>query len=156
VTIGQPDRLYIETARPVFEDMRQIVNQLAGLLLLSEAVSGHGFVVRDLLARSQQLLEDARTGFATLKPGTRSEHHYRHLRNAIDGIAGAMKSAQETANGLTLVKAGYRTLAGAWQEMIHASNALPGFERVDLLQSCCAQHFVKPVQHVFTCQGTIL
>jgi hypothetical protein len=30
------DTMYIETAKPVFEDMRQIVNQLSGLLLVSQ------------------------------------------------------------------------------------------------------------------------
>ena len=155
-TFGERDITYIETAKPVFEDMRQIVSQLAGLLLLSEAVSGHGFVVRDLLARSHELLADASAAVDALKPSARGQHHHLHMRKAIEELVTSLTMAEETAKGLNLGDRGFRAVTVAWQELIHASNALPGFERVDLSQSCCAQHFVKLSRPVFGCQGVIL
>jgi hypothetical protein len=106
--------------------MRQIVNQLAGLLLLSEAVSGHGFVVRDLLSRSHELLADASTAVDAPKPGARGKHHHLHMRKAIEGLVTSLTMAEETANGLKLGDRGFRARTAAWQELIHASNALPG------------------------------
>ena len=152
--LSVPDLSYIEAARPVFEDMRQIVNQLASLLLLSQAVKGHGIVVADLLSRSRQLLAESRAAFDALRPGSRGSHHHLHMRKALERLGIAISAADEEANGLRLGDRGLRALTAAWQELIYASNALPGFERVDLSQSCCAQHLCS-TKSVFSCQGAI-
>jgi len=153
--LGLRDRTYIEESKPVFEDMRQIVNQLSGLLLVSHAVHRHGFVVGDLLFRSQSLFADVREAFDSVTSGPRSGHHHLHLRNAIEALTVALTAAQESASGLHLGDRGLNALKVAWRELIHASDALPGFDRVDLSQSCCAQHFRNSSQPTFSCQGAI-
>jgi hypothetical protein len=155
--LGEQDREYILLAQPVFEDLRQIVNLLAGFMLVSQAAPAHGFVAGDLTMRSRALLDEARQQFERLTPGPRSRHHFLHLQRAFARIEDALGASRESRIGLDPGDRGLADLSAAWREMIHVSNALPGFERVDLSQSCCAQHFATRKQPtLLICEGAPL
>jgi hypothetical protein len=148
------DRDYVSQAQPAFENLRQAVNLLAGLMLISRAVRRHGFVAADLRTRAEALLDEARRQIARLRPGPRSRHHCLHLRNAIARIEDALAESCESSIGLEARDRALPALKAAWGELIHASNALPGFDRVDLSQSCCAQHFAaRKSPTILSCEG---
>jgi hypothetical protein len=151
--LDEADGRYISNAKSAFDDLRQIVSQLAGLLLLSKTIGRSGFADLSLLARAKELFAEAGERIETLRPGARSRHHDRHLRNAVELVGSLLMAIDRARLKTAAPDHALSILKAAWQELVHASNALPGFETVDLSQSCCASHMKLRNTSIIACDG---
>jgi uncharacterized protein (DUF3084 family) len=132
---------YIEAAEGCFEDLRQVAAQLAGLLLLSASGARSAGPHHPMQAVAADLFDAARD--ATLRLNPRSplaKHHHLHLRAATENLAETLALLRSGPSGREGVTAPTQKLTSAWQELSHASRALPGFDLVDFSQACCAEH----------------
>src|SRR4051794_6233400 len=70
---------YVLETRPHFEDLRQAVGQVAGMLVL--AAAGAKTVTPDhpLLANARETLDKARDGIRAARASRRAAHHHGHL-----------------------------------------------------------------------------
>lgn len=132
---------YVLETRPHFEDLRQAVSQLAGMLVLSTA--GAKSVTQDhaMLAAAAEAHLRSLEGIRSARWTRRSKHHHRHLLEAAENIGLAVARAGE---GLHLVAAGQANegilvpLKAAYRHLQWAAQALPGFEVLNFDQACCA------------------
>ena len=133
---------YVLETRPHFEDLRQAVGQVAGMLVLVAA--GAKTVTRDhpLLATARATLERVEDGICTARPSVRATHHHRHLVAAVGALGLALKRA---AAGRTLesvdrerIDPVLEPLRIAYRNLAWAARALPGFELLSFSQACCA------------------
>ena len=133
---------YVLDTRPHFEDLRQAVGQVAGMLVLAAAGARSVTPDHPLLATARATLERICDGVAGAQPSARATHHHRHLVAAVGALGIALKRAQEDLHRqgterehidpvLDPLKTAYRNLA--W-----AAQALPGFELLSFDQACCA------------------
>ena len=133
--------LYIEAAESCFEDLRQVAAQLAGLLLLSASGARSAGPHHPMLAVAADLFYAARDATLRLTPRSpRAKHHHRHLQAASEKLAETLALLRTMPPGRGGVTMSTQRLTRAWQELGHASRALPGFDLVDFSQACCAEH----------------
>lgn len=142
---------YMLEAHRHFDDLKLVASQIAGILLVVESCAGGSIMGHPMLAQAQSLFEESRDGIRSLKPDASSQHHHHHLAKASSAIATTLAALttnrrDDSAKALPLLKA-------AWQQLVHASNALPGFEAVDLSQSCCADHVKLRKAAIVTREG---
>jgi len=128
---------YVIAAQPVFEDLRQVAAQLAGLLVLAATGSKESTPDHPMLMASRQVLAQAddgvrRAGALVSEP---ARPHYDGLVNA----NGSLGAALRCANAWPLdVDAVLVPLRDAYSALQNASRALPGFPVVEMSQGCCA------------------
>jgi hypothetical protein len=151
--LGIPDDAgrYMLEAHRHFEDLKLVASQLAGILLVVESCSGGSVAGHPMLARAEELFQECQDGIRRLKPGASSQHHHHHLTEAATLIATTLATLAssrlaDSTKALASLKAG-------WQQLIHASHALPGFEAIDLSQSCCADHMKLRKAAIFNREG---
>ncbi|HWA42313.1 MAG TPA: hypothetical protein VHA10_03820 [Hypericibacter adhaerens] len=136
--LGDKAGCYLLEAKRPFEDLRQVVSLLAAILLATDTgIAGKG-LRHPLLDQARDLFQECGDKVDSLSPAPQTEHHHRHLTRARQAAGAALDALERGVLGgdksaLDLVKL-------AWRELIHAANALPGFEAIDLSQSCCAEH----------------
>lgn len=132
---------YIEAAESCFEDLRQVAAQLAGLLLLAASGARSAGPHHPMLAVAADLFDAARAATLRLTPRSPlAKHHHLHLRAASALLTEALGKLRVSRLDRESVTAPTQRLADAWQELGHASRALPGFDLVDFSQACCAEH----------------
>jgi hypothetical protein len=134
--------VYVLEARPLFEDLRQVAGQLAGLLVLAAAGTRSAAPDHPMLHAAERLFQESVDGIrrAQAQATGRALPHHRHMTQAAASIEIALSIARDRLgrpNGrldldpiLTPLRAGYTHLQ-------HAANALPGFEIVSFDQGCC-------------------
>ena len=133
---------YVLKTQPHFEDLRNALGQLAGMLVL--AAAGSKTVTQDhpLFATARQTFARVSDGIRSVRPTARAVHHHQHLIAALAAMGAALKRAQEdlhlSAMARERVDAVLVPLQSAHQQLRWATEALPGFEIVDLSQACCA------------------
>ena len=133
---------YVLETRPHFEELRQAVGQVAGMLVL--AAAGAKSVTQDhpLFASAREALRRAADGIRSAQPGARATHHHRHLLHAAESLGLALKKAQETMHlhGIERehVEPVLDPLQAAYRHLTWAASALPGFEILSFDQACCA------------------
>lgn len=132
---------YIEAAEACFEDLRQAIAQMAGLLLLAASGSRSAGPHHPMVAMAAERLAAAREATFRLEPrGPRPRHHHQHLVAASDALVDVLTSLRTAPLGHDGTALPSKQLASAWEELGAASRALPGFDLVDFGQACCAQH----------------
>lgn len=116
---------YTIAAQPYFEDLKQVVAQLAGLLVLeaSGAAPDH-----PMLASADQAYKNAVDGLKSARVPARARRHHDHLLAAALNLDEALRTSGDT---LAL-------LEGAYAELRSASKTLPGFRMISFEQGCCA------------------
>jgi hypothetical protein len=150
--LSDADAFYIARAGPAFEDLRRVVAELAGLVLLHNLGGENGFAIFAATAHAFGLLRNATDQIEALRPGPRCGHHNLHLRNAVQCLRPLLDEAHwpdlagPQGQGAALLKA-------AWTEVVHAAAALPGFEAYDLSQACCAGHIKLRRGSTIICEG---
>jgi hypothetical protein len=133
---------YVLETRPRFEELRQAVGQLAGMLVL--AAAGAKSVTQDhpLFATARETLGRASDGIRPARPSPRATHHHRHLLGALEALGVALRRAKEDMHlhGLERERIGpvLEPLQAAYRHLAWAAKALPGFEIVSFDQACCA------------------
>lgn len=133
---------YVLATRPLFEDLRHAVGQVAGMLVL--AAAGSKTITQDhpLFATARGTLERVADGVGAVQPSARATHHHRHLVAAIGGLELALKLAQEDLHlhGIDPARVDpvLKPLQTAYRHLAWAAQALPGFELISFDQACCA------------------
>lgn len=133
---------YVLAAQPVFEDLRQVAAQLAGLLVLAATGSKESTPDHPMLAASTQVLakaEDGMKGAAALVTD-RARPHYAHVASAASSVRRALTCAQAWPLAPPEIDAVLAPLRDAYDHLQQASSALPGFSVVSFEQACCGVH----------------
>jgi hypothetical protein len=138
---------YILESQPLFEDLRQVASQVAGLLVLAATGSREASPEHPMLKAAERLFANTADGIAHVRPSERARLHHDSLREAVRAIGDALRvtrpllAATNVANFdavLVPLRDGYSHLQGA-------SAALPGFRLVAFEQGCCAGgHATQP------------
>jgi hypothetical protein len=141
---GLDDRTvsYLIVAQPLFEDLRQVASQLAGLLVLKATGSRDASPEHPMLHAARHLFDAARDGIEQAQPTEPARQHHGSLRRSCEFLATAlaampqvMASAADADFQLSL-----NPLRAAYDELQFASRALPGFRMVAFEQGCCGGH----------------
>jgi len=130
---------YVLAAQPVFEDLRQVAAQVAGLLVLAATGSRESTPDHPMLAASALVLAKAEDGVkraaALVTDGARP-HHAR-----VAAAAASLQRALACAGAWPIdVDAVLVPLRGAYDHLQQASSVLPGFQMVSFDQACCSVH----------------
>jgi hypothetical protein len=139
---------YVLATRLYFEDLRQAVSQVAGMLVLASA--GAKSVTQDhaMFAAAQEAHRRALDGIYAMRPTTRAAHHHRHLLKAAEDLGLALARSADRLH-LDSKDAGgkdgvFGPLEAAYRNLSWASRTLPGFEVVNFDQACCAPQQAGP------------
>ncbi len=134
---------YVLACQPIHERLREAATRLGGLSLMV-MLRPDGSIDREApLQAASLIVEEASGALAALPVPAAAAHHAHHMTEAATALGRVAAllapaphgSADEAAR--TAVSAGLRS---ATDHLRHAARALPGFEMVDLTQSCCATH----------------
>lgn len=133
---------YVLETRPHFEDLRQAVGQVAGMLALAAAGAKSVTPDHPLLETARTTLERVGDGIGAARPSQRARHHHHHLVAAIGALGLALKRAGEDLHHRSVDKARVdpilEPLEIAYRNLAWAAHALPGFELLSFDQACCA------------------
>jgi len=131
---------YVVESQPLFEDLRQVAAQVAGLLVLAATGSREASPEHPMLAAADGLFAQTVDGLARIKAGDQVRPHLDSLRQAAVSLRTALTAARALLAApragdfdvvLVPLRAGYRHLE-------QATRALPGFRMVAFEQGCCA------------------
>jgi hypothetical protein len=131
MTVDDQTAIYVLTTRSAFEDLRQVVSQLAGVLVLA-AAKGTGD--SPSLEPTRRLLRQAEDALRDSPLTDRAAAHRANLVQAAAHLKIALQRAGvriDVDEILTPLRAGYDALQAA-------SRTLPGFEMVAFEQGCCS------------------
>lgn len=129
--IDDQTAVYILATRTAFEDLRQVVSLLAGVLVLASA---KGKCDPPDLQPARRLLQQAADALREAPLTTSAAAHHGHLLHAAEHLALALHRASfriDVNSILAPLRSGYDALQ-------RASQTLPGFEMVAFEQGCCS------------------
>ena len=125
---------YVIAAQPVFEDLRQVAAQLAGLLVLAATGSKEATPDHPMLRASRQVFHQAEDALKSVRATGHARSHYVNLVSA--GVL--LSDALGRANAWPLdIDAVMVPLRDAYAHLQQAASALPGFKMVSFEQACC-------------------
>jgi hypothetical protein len=134
---------YVVASQPIFEDLRQVAAQLAGMLVLRATGAKTAAPDHPLLTSASQLFDQAADAVARVQSSVteRARPHHDSLRRAAaalhDAIAatrlqlGKPGAAADLDAALVPLRLGYACLQDT-------AAALPGFHMVAFDQGCCS------------------
>jgi hypothetical protein len=131
MSVDDQTAVYILATRTAFEDLRQVVSLLAGLLVLATA---KGKSDPPDLQPARRLLQQAGDALRAAPLSTQAAGHHAHLLRAAEHLAIALQRASlriDVDSILPPLRSGYDALQ-------KASQTLPGFEMVAFEQGCCS------------------
>jgi hypothetical protein len=138
---GLPDEIagYVIGARRVYSDLRRLVGQIAGLLILAQASNRKEALDLPILAAARELWLSVPEQMERLRAPGRLDANLYHLRSAhrllgscFDSL-GAFRYKDEKPN-LTDALA---NIARAYSHLQSASEPRAGMTMVDFSQACC-------------------
>lgn len=127
---------YLVAAHPAFEAAQESASRLAALLITSALKGSRHELDRPGRASGLEATEAARDLPA---PPPAAAHFHHHLTRGTAHLRQAWTQAEAMRVGLVAADP-LPALKSAWEELRHASHALPGFQIVDFSLSCCALH----------------
>jgi hypothetical protein len=136
-----PDEIasYVIGARPVYSDLRRLLGQIAGLLILAQASNRKEALDLPMLAAAKELWLSVPERMEGLRAPSRLDAHLYHLKSAhrllgscFDSLA-AFRCKDEKLN-LTDALA---DIARAYAHLQSASEPRAGMTMVDFRQACC-------------------
>jgi hypothetical protein len=134
---------YVSACKPVQEELQQILTQAAGFALLIMLRRGQAALCAGPLELARtHMREIAEQSRAILRPSG-AAHHRHHLDCAVEMLTHTLETAarclKPTAGEIErdLLSAQLRS---ATDHLRATALILPGFDWVDLAQSCCATH----------------
>lgn len=138
---------YILESQPLFEDLRHVAAQVAGLLVLAATGSREASPGHPMLEAAERLFAQTTDGIARVRPSDRARPHHDGLREALRSIGGALRATRPLLAATTrgdfdgvLVP-----LRDGYSHLQRAAGALPGFRMVAFEQGCCAGgHITQP------------
>lgn len=140
---------YVVACQPAHERLRAVLTQLAGLSLMTMLGRETTFDRETPLRLVRASLSETEEMLAGLPVPPRAAHHHHHVSEACRALARACDLASGdpiTRNTEPAKRDLSRQLRLAADHLRFAGRALPGFEMVDLTQSCCAAHASAALQ----------
>lgn len=131
---------YILDSQPLFEDLRQVAAQLAGLLVLTATGSRDATPDHPMLGAAEDLFKQTLERFERTRATGRARPHRDSLRLA----AGSLRKALTAARTLLTAPDGADfdpvlvPLRDGYSHLQRAARLLPGFRMVAFEQGCCA------------------
>jgi hypothetical protein len=132
--------VYVADCQDPFGLLCQAVSQMAGLLVLEATGAGRWALEHPMLDSVRKTTEEAAGQLAALRPTERARHHHQHMMDALDASQLALVSMERRRMKRADRSDPLGALRLAWDKIQRAGKALPGFEPLDLSQSCCAVH----------------
>jgi hypothetical protein len=126
---------YILETRKLFEDLRQVAAQLAGLLVLNAAGSQNAGPHHPMLDAADQLYQETVENIHHARVTPHARQHHRYLLQA----AASLRIALSVAHTTLEIDPVLTPLRAAYAHLQRASNELPGFEMVAFDQGCCGR-----------------
>lgn len=126
-------------ARRVYSDLRRLVGQVAGLLVLVQASQKRQALDLPILTGAQALWLEIPDRLKVLRvPGTLDSNFY-HLKSSYELIGGCISALSNLANieGAPDLTIALGNLALAYRHLQSASSDRLGMTMVDFRQSCC-------------------
>ncbi|MEJ1969443.1 MAG: hypothetical protein WDN03_12535 [Rhizomicrobium sp.] len=134
---------YAIDSHRAFEELRQVLAQLGGLLVLAAAGGKSAVPDHPMLVAAGELHRRAADRLRALRATPRASHHHAHLMSAAAALESALGAARRhlhrRADGVD-IGAILAPLRLAQNEMERVTRLLPGFDLVDFDQGCCAEH----------------
>ncbi len=131
---------YVLESQPLFEDLRQVAAQVAGLLVL--AVTGSREAVPDhpMLEAAERLFAQTADGIAHTRPSERARLHRDSLGEAVQAIGNALTATRPllARPNRADCDAVLVPLRDGYGHLQRAAGELPGFRMVAFEQGCCA------------------
>lgn len=133
---------YVLQVMPGFEALKYSASLCAGVLLLDLTGSDRTVRDRSLVDKARDAVREAEDAVLPAQPCGRAAHHHHHLCRALAGLKALLPRIERISRLATAAEAAAVTheLQACWEELRRAGDHLPGFETVDLSQSCCAWH----------------
>jgi hypothetical protein len=134
---------YVVACQPLHERLRDLVTQLGGLSLMVMLRREGAFDRETPLRLARDALSETGETLGGLPVPPRAAHHHHHMTEAARAAGRAadlIAGDRLTPDAEAAKRALSRELRAAADHLRYASRALPGFEMVDLTQSCCAAH----------------
>lgn len=132
---------YLAASRAPFEDLRQVVTQIAALLILAASGSrdwrDHPMI--DVTIEAWRGVDDAIRAIAVPDSAAHVHGHFVKAGRSVTEAIGIIAARRPTFDDAAL-DAALAALKTAQQEMQWSSAAVPGLEVVDFSQGCCAMH----------------
>jgi len=140
---------YVVASQPIFEDLRQVAAQLAGMLVLFATGASTAAPDHPMLTTASQLFEQASDAVERVRQSVTDRARPHH--DALTRAAAALRDAM-TATRRELGKPGLAAdldiplapLRDAYTSLQRAASELPGFQMVAFDQGCCAPRLVHP------------
>ena len=131
---------YILESQPLFEDLRQVAAQIAGLLVLAATGSRDASPDHPMLEAAERLFAQTADGIAHARPSDRARLHGDSLREAARALGDALVATRPllAATNRADFDAVLVPLRDGYSHLQRAAGALPGFRMVAFEQGCCA------------------
>jgi hypothetical protein len=135
-----PTVRYIVHSQPLHDRLGRVLTQVAGFALLVMTRGSRVPMLDGPLALAADAFRSTTEEFQALRAPEGTGHHHLHLAEASSAIGRSIElltlclrsQADDTARAALS-----RSLSAAAGHMRAAARLLPGFEMVDLTQSCC-------------------
>lgn len=133
--------LYASACRPIYEDLRRVVGQLAGLLILARLTARTEMADLPEMQQCRARWQDAAQRLAMLSPPTGLQRHKAQLDGAHAFCGFVMKTfpdlrpTSDTAPQLDLMSV---QIKRAYAHLDAASSTKAALQMVDFSHACCA------------------
>jgi hypothetical protein len=131
MTVDDQTAVYILATRTAFEDLRQVVSLLAGVLVLAAAKAKSD---SPDLQPARRLLHQAEDALRESPLTAQAAAHHGHLLHAAAHLSIALQQASVRID----IDAILPPLRSGYDALQRASQTLPGFEMVAFEQGCCS------------------
>ena len=131
---------YILESQPLFEDLRQVAAQIAGLLVLAATGSRDASPDHPMLGTAERLFTETLERFGRTQASEQARLHQESLKRAADSLRHALTGARAilaSPYGAN-VDAALVPLRDSYNHLQQATRTLPGFRMVAFEQGCCA------------------
>jgi hypothetical protein len=138
--LAEPTIRYIVASQPVYDRLREILTQVAGFSLLIMTRGSRAVALDDRLAPAFEAFRTIAEQCRALRVPGAAAHHHLHVAEAASAVErsiGFLKECSKSPGDDAAREALTRCLRIAADHMRVATRLLPGFEMVDLKQSCC-------------------
>jgi len=134
---------YLSAARPVHDELRRALTQVAGCALLLMTSAGRPTHAEAVIIGAAAAAADVADGVRQLQVPSIAAHHHHHLRRASEALTHACMAARACAGPGVAERDRddlVRALQGTVANLRAVSHLIPGFETVNFGQACCAMH----------------
>lgn len=134
---------YASECRPIYEDLRRVIGQISGLLILAQLTTRRDILDLPELQNCETRLKQARERFSTLSASNGTVQHKAQLEAALSFCVAAMKTFAKIRGRESLdpvIDLTGRQIKRAYVHLQAASSEKAGLAMVDFSQACCCGH----------------